>query len=897
MNKKKLLSGVSSAFIAAAAISLSSAAVQAADVVYGDANCDGVVTIADASSVFQMLANPDKYPLSEQGKLNADVCNRGDGITAVDAISIQKLDAGLLSALPESWMDGKGEEEETNPPDVEATKTYIHLNGTSAEIDGDYAQMNGNVITITHSGEFWIDGTLSDGQIAVNIPDETVDAETVKLFLNGASITGKSVPAIYVANAENTSVNLVDGTENILSDGDTAYSGDWLEAAVIEAKDDITIKGGELGTGSLKLTANMQDGIFCNNDLKITGGNIDISTLNAELESDAVKGKSSLTIKGGNITVDAEGDALKSSKGDVVIEGGVISAKAGNDAIQAETTLTISDGKIAVCGDRGLRATVDVNITGGEVLATATDYQCENLTAAQGTYLFDFVKEWEKNNPLTLTDSSGETIFEENTRKKFSYAVVSSPDIAANTNYKLFAGGIGMLSDTGSDLFKADTPAHYVGVNNSDSSELLYANLFSTNNVHKIDIQMDESQWSDLIKNADTEAYYPCDVVIDGELYENVGIRTKGNSSRMFVTQAGKDKYSFRIKMNEYDKTQNYNGLTEFCMNNMYSDPSCMRDILCYDAMHEIDGYAPVCSYTDMYLNGQLYSFYFLAEQPGKTLAERLATNNDVCLYKAAENGNNYDCTFTTTMSLDNFDLKFGDDEEKVHIKEVVDAINRVTPSDYKFIEDILDVDSFLKGFAVNAVMCNYDSYNGMMAHNYYVMYNEGKMHYVGWDYNLSLGNFMDYGASVNSDIKTGLYQADANQRPLINNLLQIPEYYDRYIGYVKEITRMYTNPQQSVDKYAALIRDHVKADPRAFFTADQFETNIAKSANGLQTNNGGNNGMWGGGFGGMWGGGFGGFGGGFGGAGGLFSYGGDQVSIVDFLIKRVEVINQAVGQ
>ena len=272
MYKKKLLSGLSSAVITTVAISLSSAAVQAADAVYGDANCDGVVTIADATAILQAIGNPDKYSLSEQGMLNSDVYSRGDGLTALDAISIQKYDSGVITELPESWLDGK--EEETNPPDAVTTKTYIHLNGTSAEIEGDYAQMNGNVITITHSGEFWIDGTLSDGQIAVNIPDETADAETVKLFLNGASITGKSAPAIYVANAENTSVNLVDGTENMLSDGDTAYSGDWLEAAVIEAKDDITIKGGELGTGSLILTANTQDGIFCNNDLKITGGNI-----------------------------------------------------------------------------------------------------------------------------------------------------------------------------------------------------------------------------------------------------------------------------------------------------------------------------------------------------------------------------------------------------------------------------------------------------------------------------------------------------------------------------------------------------------------------------------------------------------------------------------------------
>ena len=193
--------------------------------------------------------------------------------------------------------------------------------------------------------------------------------------------------------------------------------------------------------------------------------------------------------------------------------------------------------------------------------------------------------------------------------------------------------------------------------------------------------------------------------------------------------------------------------------------------------------------------------------------------------------------------------------------------------------------------------MCNYDSYNGMMPHNFYVMYNNGKMYYVGWDYNLSLGNFMDNGASVNSDIKTGMNQADENKRPMLKNLLQVPEYYDMYIGYVKEITKMYQDPERVVNSYASLIRDHVKADPRSFFTADQFESNIARSPQGLQV--GGNNpgGMWGG-FGDMWGGGFGMWGGGFGFGFGdsLFSYGGDKVSIVDFMIKRNEVIHNAIG-
>ena len=64
----------------------------------GDANCDGVVSIADAAAIFQCLANPDKYRLSEQGQKNADVDGKS-GITPSDAIDIQRFDAKLIESF------------------------------------------------------------------------------------------------------------------------------------------------------------------------------------------------------------------------------------------------------------------------------------------------------------------------------------------------------------------------------------------------------------------------------------------------------------------------------------------------------------------------------------------------------------------------------------------------------------------------------------------------------------------------------------------------------------------------------------------------------------------------------------------------------------------------------
>ena len=66
------------------------------DVVYGDANCDGNVTIADSTAILQHLGNEDKYGLSEQGRKNADI-DGNNGVSTEDALTIQMIDAKLLT--------------------------------------------------------------------------------------------------------------------------------------------------------------------------------------------------------------------------------------------------------------------------------------------------------------------------------------------------------------------------------------------------------------------------------------------------------------------------------------------------------------------------------------------------------------------------------------------------------------------------------------------------------------------------------------------------------------------------------------------------------------------------------------------------------------------------------
>lgn len=77
------------------------------EVMYGDANCDGTVDLADVVLIMQYLANPDKYGVSgsssghitSQGMKNADVEGDHNGITNMDALQIQLFLLGTIDKL------------------------------------------------------------------------------------------------------------------------------------------------------------------------------------------------------------------------------------------------------------------------------------------------------------------------------------------------------------------------------------------------------------------------------------------------------------------------------------------------------------------------------------------------------------------------------------------------------------------------------------------------------------------------------------------------------------------------------------------------------------------------------------------------------------------------------
>ncbi|MDE5946279.1 MAG: RICIN domain-containing protein [Oscillospiraceae bacterium] len=69
-------------------------------ILYGDANDDGIVDVADVVAVASYVGNSSSNSISEKGIVNSDVHNSGDGLTANDALVIQQYLAKIITSLP-----------------------------------------------------------------------------------------------------------------------------------------------------------------------------------------------------------------------------------------------------------------------------------------------------------------------------------------------------------------------------------------------------------------------------------------------------------------------------------------------------------------------------------------------------------------------------------------------------------------------------------------------------------------------------------------------------------------------------------------------------------------------------------------------------------------------------
>ena len=400
------------------------------------------------------------------------------------------------------------------------------------------------------------------------------------------------------------------------------------------------------------------------------------------------------------------------------------------------------------------------------------------------------------------------------------------------TTIATLLGSAGLLAAYAASRDKTDSA--------TSGTEMAYeTGLFDDSIVHTLDIVIDQDDWADLLENAMSEEYYPCDLILDGSAVQNVALRTKGNTSLNQVSSYGNNRYSFKIEFDHYQAGKTYGGLDKLALNNLILDNTCMKDYLCYKMMAAMGAEAPLCSFLSVTVNGENWGLYLAVEGVEESFAQRnygsepgqiykpdfeesegMGGNSDALkLQYTDDNPSSYEEIFDTAK----FDLTSEQQEALIQALKTLDSGEN--------LEDALDVDEIIRYFVVHNFVLNGDSYTGSMLHNYYLHERNGILSLVAWDYNLAFGSFSSGDSAtslVNYPIDDPLLSSSMEERPMIAWIFESEEYTALYHQYFAEFLSTCFDSgwfTETFETAYSLIEPYVKADENGFVSYDGFVT------------------------------------------------------------------------
>ena len=431
---------------------------------------------------------------------------------------------------------------------------------------------------------------------------------------------------------------------------------------------------------------------------------------------------------------------------------------------------------------------------------------------------------------------------------------------------------------------------------NSDTQgkakEGTYAKLFNKETIQDVKISIDENNWNYLLQNAiDKPTVLASSVSIGDDTVKYVGIKTKGNLTLKEVWNSSSDRFSFTINFGKYINTnngyidkQNLYGLRKVALNNIYGDATLMKEYLSYELMTKMGIPTPEYSLINLYINDEFYGVYMMVESIDSSLTQRTLGEKSDYLVKPESSGGDliYDNSLDEYINDDgefDFSSIIYDNSENIiypndksnplykynglwkndedTFEDIVDMLptifkwmktlnelnntNNPNTDDYKLaLEEIIDVDSLIRYFAVNTYLVNLDSYQSEKMQNYALYINEtGRATIIPWDYNYSFGVYGLGSASdvINFDIYNPVINTTLKDRPLLNVILQNDEYKTLYEKYLNDITIIASEGGTTSDgdtyeennfatilnKYNKLLNNIYGNDPTAFYTLDEY--------------------------------------------------------------------------
>lgn len=248
-----------------------------------------------------------------------------------------------------------------------------------------------NKLSITKPGTYLIssEGSASGDAVAATI-EVSYDADAaaaasqeLHMILDGvrlASAPSKTDNGVITIKNGDTDISKAIITvlgENVIEDqGAADLNLDDHTAGIMSKKNvPLTLNG----SGSLQISSENGNGIQCKNFLKLQDATIKVTTGNAEdasVGNNGISGKTGLFVKNADLTIDAAGDALKTTLDAADIEADPALAELGNMSIDGgKYQLTARNGD-------GISAFRTLYLNPDEMTVTAQNKAGKDLTAA-----------------------------------------------------------------------------------------------------------------------------------------------------------------------------------------------------------------------------------------------------------------------------------------------------------------------------------------------------------------------------------------------------------------------------------------------------------------------------------------------------------------------------------
>jgi len=320
---------------------------------------------------------------------------------------------------------------------------------------------------------------------------------------------------------------------------------------------------------------------------------------------------------------------------------------------------------------------------------------------------------------------------------------------------------------------------------------------------------------------------------------DSVGIRLRGNTSRRRPEGSRGQPHRaqnpdwhhahFGIHFDEYVPLRRFSGTDRLHLKWFKDDGNYVREIYCYDLFHRFGVWtAPRSSYCRLFIHveGDPSPAYFGVYQLLESVQDQFVTDR-INKGFLTDRGFLWKCTWGADLVYDGsvgnkmgiesvslnhaeseefaYDLKTGQkylEDARLRLESFIRNLNQKSGQEFKqWIESVMDVDLFLRTIAVNVMTGMWDDY-WVNQNNYYLYMDvDGKVSFIPFDYDNTLGTSL---LMTNSGTQPVLSWGDPSKRPLVNRILAIPEFKQKYLNYIDELcdpARDLFDPDKSITR------------------------------------------------------------------------------------------------